>query len=105
MHGKVVVIFFIVGMICFSECEKSVNDKTSIPEWYPSTIYGYTPYRVSFGSPEYPIPLNPGHTEFTQDEVVRYVGELIDQRQELIGADLESLRLVEVKNTSNNPQT
>ena len=74
-------------------------------EWYPSTIYGYTPYEVSLGGPVYPFPLNPGQTEFTQDEVVRYVEELIDQRQELIGADSESLRLVKVKNTYDNPQT
>lgn len=99
MEKRRLAILILSGIISFSGCKKGVNTPPEF-EWYPSTIYGYTPYSVSFGDE----PLKPGRTEFTEDEIIRYAGEYIDQRQELIGADSNSLRLIEVTIKRTDPQ-
>ena len=102
MKRIIITILLIAVMITFSSCEKVVDNKeksATIPEWYPSTISNYERYEIR---PD--LELNPGQTEFTEDEIISYTGQFIDQRKELIGADSKSLRLVRVTKVRNDPQ-
>jgi len=111
MKRIIVAILLIAGMITFLNCEKVVDNqkksvdneekRVTIPEWYPSTISNYEPYELSVIKPPYVrVELNPGQTEFTEDEFIRCAGQFIDQRKELIGADSKSLTLVKVEKPS-----
>lgn len=95
----------LIGMIIFSSCKKSVDNPSPLFEWYPSIISEYTPYKISSNGPHFPVPLKSGQTKFTEEEVIRYVAEFIDQRWDFIGADSKSLKLVEVTETAYDPQS
>ena len=105
MQRIIVTILLIAGMINFSNCENIFNNKeessdsATIPEWYPSIISDYTQHqKIPYSE------LNPGQTEFTEDEIIRYAGQFIDEHKEIIGADSKSLRLVRIVKSQNNPQ-
>ena len=91
----------VAGIVFVLSCQNPVNDGPdvpTVPEWYPSTISGYEPYSISLSTGA-PVPLEPGldQTSFTEEEIIGYTAEFIDQRQELIGADSKALRLVSIQ--------
>lgn len=99
MTRTMCAVLILSGILLLSGCERSVNSPPDF-EWYPSTILGYTPYRVSFSRES----LRPGHTEFTEEEIIRYAGQYIEQHQELIGADSNALTLIEATMNRTDPQ-
>jgi|GEM_PF-6615000 len=90
----------LAGAILCSGCQMGTDSVSSILGWYPSTVQGYAPYRISVGGPNFPVPLKAGQTKFTKDEVVRYTEKFIDERRKLIGVDSNSLRLIEAVDRS-----